>query len=107
MLAYTTNNIIASIKNYLPDLTKGERACVFFISLFLARIFSSLLYSCKVCIYELQAALGFELWSMTEDILFDNLLITDDISVAEKLAEERFVMAITQTSVISFGRETS
>jgi calnexin len=39
----------------------------------------------------LQAALGFELWSMTEDILFDNLLITDDISVAEKLAEDRFV----------------
>lgn len=29
---------------------------------------------------------------MTEDILFDNLLITDDISVADKLAEDRFVI---------------
>ena len=27
---------------------------------------------------------------MTEDILFDNLLITDDISVADKLIEDRF-----------------
>lgn len=36
-----------------------------------------------------QAAVGFELWSMTENILFDNLLITDDLTVADKLAEDR------------------
>ncbi len=39
----------------------------------------------------LQAAVGFELWSMTEDILFDNVLVTDDVSAADKLSEERFV----------------
>lgn len=27
---------------------------------------------------------------MTENILFDNLLITDDISVADKLADDRY-----------------
>lgn len=45
-------------------------------------------------IFILQAAVGFELWSMTEDILFDNVLITDDISVANKLAEDRLVLNI-------------
>ncbi|KXJ28480.1 Calnexin [Exaiptasia diaphana] len=35
--------------------------------------------------------LGFELWSMTPDIFFDNLIITDDKSVADKWAKESWV----------------
>lgn len=34
----------------------------------------------------LQSAVGIELWSMSKDILFDNLLITDDIIVAQEWA---------------------
>lgn len=33
-------------------------------------------------------ALGLELWSMNEDIYFDNFLITDDHTVAERFAQE-------------------
>ncbi|XP_057669252.1 calnexin isoform X1 [Diorhabda carinulata] len=36
------------------------------------------------------AAVGFELWSMSQDILFDNILITEDINVAEKWASDTF-----------------
>ncbi|XP_076545729.1 calnexin isoform X3 [Osmia lignaria lignaria] len=35
-------------------------------------------------------AIGFELWSMSTDIFFDNILITDDEEVAAKWAEETF-----------------
>lgn len=35
-----------------------------------------------VCI--LQSAVGLELWSMSQDILFDNFIITDDYDVAEE-----------------------
>ncbi|KAJ8945085.1 hypothetical protein NQ318_005265 [Aromia moschata] len=35
-------------------------------------------------------AVGFELWSMSKDILFDNILITDEIAVAEKWAADTF-----------------
>lgn len=34
----------------------------------------------------IQSAIGIELWSMSKDILFDNLLITDDIIVAQEWA---------------------
>ena len=34
---------------------------------------------------------------MTEDILFDNVLITDDISVADRLAEERLVVNLNSS----------
>jgi len=36
----------------------------------------------------IQAAIGFELWSMSEDILFDNILITSEKSVADEYAEK-------------------
>lgn len=32
----------------------------------------------------MQSAVGLELWSMSQDILFDNLLVTDDYVVAEE-----------------------
>ncbi|XP_011299968.1 calnexin isoform X2 [Fopius arisanus] len=35
-------------------------------------------------------AIGFELWSMSPDILFDNVIITDDEDVAKQWADETF-----------------
>ncbi|XP_015121079.1 calnexin isoform X2 [Diachasma alloeum] len=35
-------------------------------------------------------AIGFELWSMSPDILFDNLIITDDEDVAKQWADDTF-----------------
>ncbi|XP_044727577.1 calnexin-like isoform X2 [Chrysoperla carnea] len=35
-------------------------------------------------------AIGFELWSMSKDILFDNIIITDDIVLAESFAAKTF-----------------
>ncbi|XP_017883435.1 calnexin-like isoform X2 [Ceratina calcarata] len=35
-------------------------------------------------------AVGFELWSMSPDILFDNILVTDDERVAKKWADDTF-----------------
>ncbi|KAK3700427.1 hypothetical protein QZH41_015289 [Actinostola sp. cb2023] len=37
--------------------------------------------------------IGLELWSMTPEILFDNVIITDDRSVADKWAKERCVLS--------------
>ncbi|XP_022647358.1 calnexin-like isoform X2 [Varroa jacobsoni] len=39
-------------------------------------------------------AVGFELWSMTDGILFDNLIITDDRTVATQYAEDSFKLKI-------------
>ncbi|CAB3235664.1 unnamed protein product [Arctia plantaginis] len=36
-------------------------------------------------------AVGFELWSMSPMLLFDNLIITDDVAVAEEWAQMTFV----------------
>lgn len=40
------------------------------------------------CVF--QDAIGLELWSMTDDIVFDNFLITDDKVSAEKWTEQTF-----------------
>uniref|UniRef100_A0A2A4K368 Calnexin n=1 Tax=Heliothis virescens TaxID=7102 RepID=A0A2A4K368_HELVI len=37
-------------------------------------------------------AVGFELWSMSPMLLFDNLIITDDMAVAEEWAQATFVL---------------
>lgn len=34
--------------------------------------------------------MGIELWSMSNEILFDNLVITDDINVAREFAANSF-----------------
>ena len=34
------------------------------------------------------AALGLELWSMTDNIYFDNFIITDDESIAKQFAQD-------------------
>ncbi|KAJ8926429.1 hypothetical protein NQ314_021217 [Rhamnusium bicolor] len=36
------------------------------------------------------SAVGFELWSMSKDILFDNIIVTEDIVIAEKWASDTF-----------------
>lgn len=41
-------------------------------------------------IFTFQSAVGIELWSMSQDILFDNLLITDDFVVAQEWASLTF-----------------
>lgn len=58
---------------------------------------SSLKYSKKCVqsylsrhILSFQSAVGFELWSMSQDILFDNIIITDDLSVAHQWAADSF-----------------
>jgi hypothetical protein len=39
-----------------------------------------------------QAAVGLELWSMSNMILFDNFIITDDPAVADTWAAETFAL---------------
>lgn len=38
----------------------------------------------------IQSAIGLELWTMSDNILFDNMLITDDIVVAQEVAAVTF-----------------
>ncbi|KAG1693186.1 Calnexin [Nymphon striatum] len=37
-------------------------------------------------------AIGLELWSMSDGILFDNIIISDSVSVVEKFAEDSFAL---------------
>lgn len=41
-------------------------------------------------------AVGFELWSMSPSLLFDNLIITDDPNIAVEYAEQTFVLKRTK-----------
>jgi calnexin len=41
-------------------------------------------------IFYSQGAVGFELWTMSDDILFDNLLITDSLITAEQWSADSF-----------------
>lgn len=43
-----------------------------------------------MCANMFQSAIGFELWSMSPDIYFDNIIITDDETVAKKWADDSF-----------------
>ncbi|XP_043493413.1 calnexin-like isoform X1 [Polistes fuscatus] len=52
-------------------------------------------------------AIGFELWSMSSDIIFDNILITDDEEVARKWSDETFEVRrvkIAEESETFWGR---
>lgn len=42
------------------------------------------------CTINFQAAVGFELWSMVDGILFDNIIISDELFVVEHWASETF-----------------
>ncbi|OWF46265.1 calnexin-like isoform X2 [Mizuhopecten yessoensis] len=49
-------------------------------------------------------AVGLELWSMNDDIVFDNFLITDDKSVAEQWAAQTWEIKSAQEKAKSSGR---
>lgn len=38
----------------------------------------------------MQSAVGIELWSMSSDILFDNIVVTDDESSADEWAAQTY-----------------
>lgn len=40
------------------------------------------------------AAVGIEIWSMSNDILFDNILISDDVAVADEWAAQTFDLKV-------------
>lgn len=55
--------------------------------------------------------MGFELWSMSKDILFDNIIITEEITIAEKWAADTFdkkrqKIAKDSVSIVFFFRHT-
>ncbi|KAK3099609.1 hypothetical protein FSP39_007002 [Pinctada imbricata] len=52
-------------------------------------------------------ALGLELWSMNDDIVFDNFLITDDRSVAELWASETFEIKSTAEKAEEYAKGRS
>ena len=53
-------------------------------------------------------AVGIELWSMSSDIYFDNVLITDDIDVANAWAAETFELKVSQFNLCaSYEHEMS
>lgn len=43
-----------------------------------------------------QSAIGLELWSMSDNIYFDNFLITDNVDEAEQIAAETFDLKIAK-----------
>ncbi|CAH2062768.1 unnamed protein product, partial [Iphiclides podalirius] len=43
-------------------------------------------------------AVGFELWSMSPMLLFDNLVVTDDLAVAEQWAQQTYALKRTKIS---------
>lgn len=49
------------------------------------------------------AAVGIELWSMSDNIYFDNLVITDDIGLADAYATETFQLKMSKIDVASGG----
>ena len=48
-------------------------------------------------------AVGIELWSMSDNIYFDNLLITDSVSLADAYATDTFGLKMSKLDVASGG----
>lgn len=44
----------------------------------------------------IQGAVGIELWSMSDNILFDNIIVTDDKAVADEWAANTFDLKMDQ-----------
>lgn len=57
--------------------------------------------SYSTCVSFKQSAVGLELWTMSDNILFDNLLITDDIVVAQEIAAVTFDLKRKQMDIDS------
>lgn len=67
--------------------------------------YESAIFNVHKHILYMQAAIGFELWSMSPDIYFDNIIITDDEEVAKKWARDSFEirrLKIAKESVSTF-----
>lgn len=62
-----------------------------------------------ICFF-FQSAVGIELWSMSSDILFDNIIVTDDENYAAEWAEQTYDLKrkhLDKQAVSStFGSET-
>ena len=50
-------------------------------------------------------AVGIELWSMSSDIYFDNVLITDDMDVATGWAAETFELKVSHLLYVFKARD--
>ncbi len=50
-----------------------------------------------------QGAIGLELWSMTDGILFDNFILTDDRDVAQHYAEQTWAVKQVEERASSSG----
>jgi calnexin len=51
---------------------------------------------------------GFELWSMSPLLLFDNVVVTDDLAIAQRYAQETFALKrakILRDSVSTFSSQ--
>lgn len=53
-----------------------------------------------------QSALGLELWSMTDEIVFDNFIITDDKQLHETWVEQTWVKKSTAEAQSTGGVST-
>ncbi len=47
--------------------------------------------------------MGIELWSMSDNIYFDNLLITDSLALADAYAADTFDLKMSKLNVASGG----
>lgn len=48
-------------------------------------LYHKLMINIKSYLFLPQDAVGLELWSMTEDIVFDNFVVADNLSVVEEI----------------------
>ena len=48
-------------------------------------------------------AVGIELWSMSDSIYFDNVLITDSLVLADAWAADTFQLKMSKIDVVSGG----
>ena len=68
-------------------------------------LFCGLSLSIDFILY-LQNALGLELWSMSDEIVFDNFIITDDKVVASSYASQTWEIKSSQEKAVSGGVNT-
>lgn len=49
-------------------------------------------------IFVLQGAVGIEIWTMSENVYFDNILITESLDEAKQFAEATFKQKLSKRS---------
>lgn len=90
--------------NYFEDLQPFKLTAIVSIRIHWNRSRESLTY---LLFFRFQSAVGIELWSMSKDILFDNLLITDDIIVAQEWASVTYDLKRKQLDLESVSNSIS